>query len=234
MITMLVSVVALLATDPAPTPRASAAPTQLKEIGRVHVVSTCTAIVVHANAAISDALANDSDLAITINRLRTTNLESDNAIQRRNQFNDLATLAGRVRTASSSGDAEVKRLRVYAAASTDPQRKIELKAFADALGGALYRQKKVAVDLDKALTIIQGRRERAEVASTIADPSGGSSFTVYAGRILPNDQPIPTATSPGYNLMLREVAENFQQRQALILTDEGVAADHTVAATTGC
>lgn len=234
---MLVPLVALLAVDPTPAPAASAAPTQLKEIGRIQAVSACSAIVVHANGAINDALANDADLGITINRLRTTDLDGDNEIKRRNQENDLFALAARIRTSSSSGNAEVKRLREYAAAATDPQRKAELKAFADALGGALYRQKKAAVDLDKMLTIIDGRRERDVAIGLMNQNSPTQPGSAFIGHV--NDtalaRPVSASSpSPGDNLTLRQVADDFTSRTALILGDEGIAADHSVGATTGC
>src|SRR5271154_6713856 len=91
---LLAPLVAALALDaspaPVPTPALtpapleSGAPSKLKEIGRVNALPACAVIVVHANSAIDDALANDSDLAILINHLKTTDLKSaDNIFKRR-------------------------------------------------------------------------------------------------------------------------------------------------------
>src|SRR5471030_1877760 len=157
MITMLLPLVFALAGDPTPAPD-TAPPTPLREIGRVRSLSACATIVVHANSAITDALSNDQDLAVAVNHLRTTDIDGATAAERRKRLADLLSFAVRIRTLSSAGDAEVKRLRDMATAENDPERKVELKSFADALGGALFRQKLAADDLARAVTIIEGRQ----------------------------------------------------------------------------
>lgn len=225
MITMLVPLMLALAVEtPSPAPSAAAPPTRLQEIGRVQALSVCTTIVVHANSAISEALSNDTDIAITINRLQTTDLDGANEIQRHRAMADLSMLATRIREASSAGDAEVKRLRALAAAAPDVTRKAELKAFADALGGALYRQKRAAVDLHKMLAIIDGRQAVAGVR-TSRDPRGMRPSSAFGDDGFARES---------YNDSLRQVAADFQDRTKLILDDEGVAADHSLGATTGC
>jgi len=241
---MLILLVPLLAALAAPSPVSSpsappAPPSPLKEIGHVEALSVCSAIVVHANSAISVALDNDRDLAIVINRLRTTDLDDDNQIKRRNGMNDLSTLAGRIRMAAASGNGEVKRLRAMAAQTTEPTRKAQLKAFADALGGAIARQRKAATDLDKMLTIIDGRRAVEEVntpdltgqRTSIADPARPSAMAIDAG-VMRN--PAAPTTPSRVNDILRGVAEDFESRTSDILSDEGIAADHALGATTGC
>jgi hypothetical protein len=240
MLTVLVPLLAVLAApNPAPPSAAPARPSTLKEIGRVESLSVCSAIVVHANSAIVAALDNDRDLALTINRLSTTDLDTDNAIERRNGMNDLATLAGRIRTAAAGGTAEIKRLRVIDARTADLTRKAELKAFADALSGAIVRQRKAATDLDSLLAIIDGRRAVEEVntpelvaqRASIAGPAQGVLLDHDAG-VLRNP-----AAPPGpvhANDMLHAAADDFRSRSAEILGDEGVAADHSLGATTGC
>src|SRR6202011_2156393 len=150
MLMLLPLVLALAAADPAPAasapPGAASAPTPLKEIGRVRALPACVPIVAHANGAITQALENDRNLAILTTNLRATDFDKLNFIQRRNAIEALMKQAEAMRVASSAGDVEVKKLREYAVNSPDPQRKAELKAFADALGGALYRQKKAAVE----------------------------------------------------------------------------------------
>jgi hypothetical protein len=229
MLSLLVPAMLLALVDPSPTP--------LREIGSVRA-TVCTTIVVHANGAIADALANDQDLAILANRLRTTDIETSNEIERNHRMNDLMTLAQRIRTASSAGDAEVKRLRALADESTNPERKAELKKFADALGGALYRQKKEAVDLDKLVAVIEGRRASAEARATVSDANTGFGTAInQPGATTANYPSTPVSQpteSPGWNRMLRDAADDFATRLPLILSDEGVAADHSVGATTGC
>jgi hypothetical protein len=185
MLTVLVPLLAVLAApNTAPAAAAPAPPSPLKEIGHVQALSVCSAIVVHANSAIGAALDNDHDLALTINRLRTTDLDVDNAIARRNGMEDLATLASRIRLSAAAGTAEIKRLRAMAAQTADPTRKTELKAFADALGGAIVRQRKVGTDLARLLAIIDGRRAVEEIntpdllaqRAAIAEPERADTF----------------------------------------------------------
>jgi hypothetical protein len=211
----------------------------LKEIGHVESVSVCSAIVVHANSAIGVALDNDADLALTINRLRTTDLDDDNEIKRRNGMNDLATLAGRIRVAAAAGSGEIKRLRAMAAETAEPTRKAELKAFADALGGAIARQRAAGVDLDRMLAIIDGRRAVEEINSpemageraSIAGLEQPGTLTANAG-IMRN--PVAPVTPSRVNGVLHDVADDFASRTAAILGDESVAAEHSLGATTGC
>lgn len=238
MLTVLVPLLAVLAV-PSPAPSA-VAPSPLKEIGHVESVSVCSAIVVHANAAIGAALDNDADLALTINRLRTTDVDDDNEIKRRNGMNDLATLAGRIRMAAGAGAGEVKRLRAMAAQTAEPTRKAELKAFADALGGAIARQRSAGVDLDRMLAIIDGRRAVEDVntpemvgeRASIAGLNAPGPLAANAGVMR---SPVAAVTTPSrFNDVLRSAADDFSARAQAILGDEGVAAEHSLGATTGC
>lgn len=254
MITMLLPLVFALAGEPTPAPDASPPPTPLREIGRVRSLSTCGTIVVHANSAITDALNNDQDLAVAVNHLRTTDIDGANVIERRKRLADLMSFAIRIRTASSAGDAEIKRLRDMAAAEKDPERKIELKGFADALGGALFRQKRAGDDLAKAITNIEGRQSVADAIQdegagpvTAAQRAEDSVTRNQPGSLDPRHSVGPGVTkSTGdysplvyhsvipVNAMLVKVADDFSARFANILKDEGQAADHSLGATTGC
>jgi hypothetical protein len=231
MVSLLVLVSLLGAETPSPVP-SGPPPTPLREIGSVRA-TVCTTIVVHANSAISDALEDDQDLALIVNRLRTIDLDGANVIERHKRTNELMGLASKIRTAASAGDAEIKRLRDLAATSPDPKRKEELKAFADALGGAIYRQKKVAVDLDKLLTNLDGQRAAFE-ARNLAGESGDRFGTSGNPFYSPTPRPVESPTPPPVNGQLREAADEFSSRTNLILTDEGTAADHSLGATTGC
>lgn len=240
MLILLVPLLAILAAPaPAPSPSDAAAPSPLKEIGRVQSLSVCSAIVVHANSAIGAALDNDQDLAITINRLRTTDLDDDNPIKRRNNMNDLQTLAGRMRTTARAGTAEIKRLRAMAAQTTVPARKADLTAFADALGGAIARQRKAAVDLDQALAIIDGRRAVEEINTPeLVGERASISGTNQPSAMTPNigvmRNPVAPTAPTSVNGVLRTMADDYQMRAQAIFGDEGVAADHSLGATTGC
>lgn len=242
MLSLLVPLIIAFAA-PSPVPSASAQPpSTLKEIGRIQSLSVCPAIVVHANSAIGAVLDNDAQLALTVNRLRTTDLDTDNVIAKHNGMTDLATLAGRLRMGAAAGTGEIKRLRAIAGETADPARKAELKAFADALGGALARQRKIGTDLDRMLAIIDGRRAVEEVNTD--DLAGQRDALASPGQAagprgsIPQDvvmrSPVAGPERGIFNPTLRDVADEFAARSSAILVDEGTAADHALGATTGC
>ncbi|MGD0474864.1 MAG: hypothetical protein ABSB70_16840 [Candidatus Velthaea sp.] len=239
MLIVLAPLVAVLAaSDPMPAPSAPP-PSPLKEIGHVQSLSVCSSIVVHANSAIAVALDNDRALALTINRLRTTDLDVDNAITRRNGMTDLETLASQIRTSAAAGSAEIKRLRTMAGQTADQNRKTELRAFTDALSGAIARQRKAGTDLARMLAIIDGRRAVEEIdtpdwvaaRAAVAEPERGETLDREAAVI--RNPAAPTTPSLA-NPILRDAADDFAQRAQTIFADEGVAADHSLGATTGC
>jgi hypothetical protein len=243
MLMLLPIVVALAAVAPVPAPSAAPAPasgsatsaakpTPLTEIGRVRALPACVPIVAHANGAITQALENDRALAMLSTNLHGTDFDKLNSMQRRNAIEALMKQAEGMRVASSAGDAEVKKLREYAKVSPDPKRKEELTTFADALGGALYRQKKAAVELMRDVTIIRGREEVAEIhdiKNTI--PVGGE--TVSGQRLQQTGSPLPPQ-SKSYNKEMAYLGDILDGLTGPILSDEGTAADHSIAATSGC
>jgi hypothetical protein len=234
---MLFPIVLALAGDPTPAPEASnaARPTPLTEIGRVRALPACVPIVAHANGAITQALDNDRTIAMMSINAHNTDFDKQNIFQRRNSIQALMKQAEAIRVASSSGDVEVKKLREYANAATDPQRKAELKAFADALGGALYRQKKAAVEFMRNITVIQGR-EAAETARAEMPPVTGKPIpqSLIAQASEPPRIGQITGAPESYNKVFAEISDRLDQDFALVRVDEGSAADHSIAATSGC
>jgi hypothetical protein len=227
MLSILPLVVAL-ATVPSPGP--STRPTPLQEIGRVRALPPCTPIVVHANGAITQALDNDRGLAILATNLRAVDYDRLNVIQRRNAINAIEKQASDIRMNAGSADGEIKRLREYAVNSPDPQRKAELKAFADALGGALQRQKRAATEVMGEITVLDGRADAAE-AREIVRRDTGLAETGPSRGIARAAVPAPPAS---LNDVMRAMASNLDDRAGAIVADEGVAADHSIAATSGC
>jgi hypothetical protein len=232
MLSLLPIVLALASADPAPSPSASAKPTPLTEIGRVRAIPVCTPIVVHANGAITTTLDNNRALAIMTTNLRNVDFDKLNEIQRRNAIDALDKQASQVRLNAKAADQEVKRLRELALASPDPARKAELKAFADAIGGAIYRQQKAAAEVMRDIVVMQGRAD-AQEARRIKDrdnppPDAGGSSSLYQNRAA---MPPPPAR---LNDAMRSIANDLDDRTSAIMADEGIAADHSIAATSGC
>jgi hypothetical protein len=228
----LLPLVVALASTPSPAPASTAPPTPLTEIGRVRTTPICTTIVVHANGAITSALDNDRALAILTTNLRNTDFDRLNSLQRRNAIEEMMKQAGSIRINGKLADGEIKQLRAMAQASTDPARKAELKAFADALGGAIYRQTKVAAEFMRDVTILQGREDAREVRDirerNNPPPEGAASMSMVSQRAGMPDPP------KSYNQVMRSVAADLSDLSTGIIADEGVAADHSIAATSGC
>lgn len=234
MLSLLPIVLALASADPSPSPGPAARHTPLTEIGRTRSVPICTPIVVHANSAITTTLDNDRQLAIMTTNMRNVDFDRLNEMQRRNSIDALMKQASAIRVQSGNADGEIKKLREYAAASPDPSRKAELKAFADAIGGAIYRQKKAAVEFMRDVTIIQGREDTAEIHSIKAHDNG----MVQTAREQTFSNSPARATIPGpplrYNDTMHEIAAALDEDNQSILSDEGTAADHSIGATSGC
>jgi hypothetical protein len=229
---MLLPIVLALAAEPGPVASSAPRPTPLTEIGRVRALPACVPIVAHANGAITQALDNDRTLAILSNNAHNTNFDGLNSLQRRNAIEALMKQAEAIRVASSSGDVEVKKLREYAAAATDPERKAELKAFADALGGALYRQKKAAVEFTKYVTIMNGREDSAEAHDLMRQANPVPPY--LAAQALSTVAPVLPGTPDSYNKVFKQIGDALDENVLGVQRDEGTAADHSIAATSGC
>jgi hypothetical protein len=223
------SAIALLGTARPPIPAPSDPPTPLKEIGRVRA-SVCSTIVVHANAAIDDALANDSDLRGLIVALTTADMDDATDLKKHNTYHDLELAAAKVRETALDGEGEVRRLRALAADSPEP-RKSDLKAFADALGEALYRQRMMAIDAQRLASVQHGREEKANDDARFANDA--AHYSRIAPRPTQTEGPI-APPPPSIDKAFKLVAADFADRSKLVTVDEGVAADHGLGATTGC
>jgi hypothetical protein len=228
---ILLPFVMALAAAPAATPSEAPTPTPLTEIGHVRSTPICTPIVVHANGAITSALDNDRSLAILATNLRAMDFDRLNVLQRQHTIDDLMKQAGEIRQNGKLADDEIKQLRAYAAASTDPERKAELKRFADALGGAIYRQTKAAAEVMRDVTIVEGRDEAQDARDLMA--ANNPQPNVLSSQ-LASPAPILPGHTKSYNEMMRGIADSLTELNRGIIYDEGVAADHSIAATAGC
>ncbi|MBV8600772.1 MAG: hypothetical protein JO359_04310 [Candidatus Eremiobacteraeota bacterium] len=215
------------APSPAPAaPGAGATKEQLKEIGRVTTNAMCTAIVMRANSAIGATLRNDQTVGIAISTLRHVDLDTHNSIDKRKAMNEIGKLSDDLRTSAGSAEEQIKKLREMSKEATDPTRKEDLKEFADALGGALNRQKRIGADLSRMLVIIDGRDARAEAHRDIAysNPGNLTPWKVWDSEF----------STLNYNAMARAAAKEVEDRTLSIAADESKAADHIVGAVNGC
>ncbi|MDP9110549.1 MAG: hypothetical protein M3M96_02820 [Candidatus Eremiobacteraeota bacterium] len=239
----------------APKPVATTPPARLKEIVHVRASAHCAEIATHANSAISTTLHNDEVLSQTISQLRTLNLDDGNPIHRRNGLAGLGDLAKSLMQQAIAGDSEVKRLRDLAASSTESEQKKELKNFADALGGALWRQHKVARDLNGFLASVDyhdmkqlsdSQRAMNNAVFGVADPMAELPADVRAATTMnrssqrsPNlgvdGERVPAMFGePTTTGQARAAAEDFQARIADISNDEAIAANNVTGAVGDC
>jgi hypothetical protein len=246
---------ATFAAAPPPVVSASPAPA-LKVIANVRSTSRCAEIVTHANSAIGSALNNDVQLQQVITRLRAVNLDDGNPIHRRNGLQALGDFAKNLTVQSRAADDEVKRLRALAEKSTDAQEKQELKAFADALGGALWRQQKIARDLNGYLSAVDFQdmatfTEGQEAANravfgvpdpfiaTVADTKPNPGVDRNRSTIDPSSgmRPPPLGHDINHATATQEAtaaAKDFESRLPDITSDENGAAQHVTAALARC
>ncbi len=237
----LVLYVAALTASPAPSatpaPAASAsaaagtAPVALKTIVNVRSTTFCEDFAERANAAIGAAMRNDLTIGHTVQALQTGQLDG-NSLQRRNAIERLSNLADQLYHDWKNGDEQVRRLRALAASATDPQEKQQLKAFADWLGGALWRQRKIGRDLDGFVAYLNARdmmhidSSQANVNIALfgtADPSRATApgDSGASQRYLP---PIGINYDPSDTSQAAAAARDFQRRVPSIVSDELEAA----------
>jgi len=232
-----------------PAPAATPVPA-LRVIASVRSTPRCAEIVTHANSAIGTALNNDLVLQQTITRLRAVNLDDGNPIRRHNGLNALGDLAKTLTQQARAGDDEVKRLRALAAQSKDPKEQKDLKAFADALGGALWRQQKVARDLNGYLAAVDfqdmagftdGQQQANRAIFGVPDPMQQNPQDIQAAQQTANQRgrggQIDTTTGlhalpalghdPNHQTATQEAAAaatDFESRLPSITLDENSAA----------
>src|SRR5580658_1505273 len=164
LVSLILAVALAIAAAPSPelTPDPSASASGLREIGHVFASGACTMIATRANSAISTALRNDQTVSIIVTTLRTVNLDSSNRITKIKGLRELERYADDLRMSAEHAKAQVKQLRELANESTDPVRKAELTSFADALGGAIERQRHIGGEMQGMLARIAGRESMVD------------------------------------------------------------------------
>ncbi len=143
---------------PTPAPSTSGPPTAdnaaLKEIGRVRVTSPlCKALVGDAVRAIGIETENGRRLLDVENALRTVDLDSSPLAKHRGTH-DLTKRYVDLRAAAVAGNGILKQFRDEAKAAPSDEQRRALVTFADALDGALHRQKTLADDVGRLIAYL--------------------------------------------------------------------------------
>jgi hypothetical protein len=213
----LVLAAATAAPAPSPTP-----PNDLREIGRVRAVSPfCKAVVAQSGDAVGAAFDADSRISLLISSLSRVDLDSS-VFANQNGLREMEQRYTTLRDATAKGDQIVKELRKQIAASTDPQERAALFAFANALGGAIGRQVQFLKDYGRVLSYAEELHpSRNPMYVPIADP-----FNVKEQNAL---------TSPGaVSSYVRGQMQLMQQRLPAIDADEREAGARAIPAFSRC
>ena len=243
----LLLLVALVNTSPAasPTPMPP-----LHEIMHVRSSALCGEFATHANSAISDATGNDTTLVSLINVLGRSTMDQS-TLAYNNELLALEHLSDHITSQWHDGEREVGQIRSLASKSTDPKEKLELTASANALGGALWRQRRIARDLDGFIAYLEteqmmanspGQQQANLMLFGTDDPT---QIRVTGERMPPGSNPglnqppdplpfpgDPNNPKPGDQALA--AAKDFSRRLIAIGNDEIQAAVHIEQASEGC
>ena len=252
MVDLLTFLVAMASASPLPA--ASSAPVPaLHEIMRVRSSALCAEFASHANSAIDATTSNDSTLLTLVDSLGRTNMD-DSQLAWNNELLKLERMSDEITRQWKTGEREVAQVRALAVKSTDPQEKLELTASANALGGALWRQRRIARDLDGFIafmetdqmmtnTTAEGKANQMVfgVADPVHEPSFGDSVNLHnpggarAYEGPPDMTPFPgDPNNPKASAQAMAAAKDFRRRLGPIGEDEIQAAVHIEQASEGC
>jgi hypothetical protein len=220
--------VAMLADGSSTAP---APPAPLKEIGRVHSVTPfCSKIVEHADSAITTALENDARIAFTIANLKTIDLDSS-AVHKSNGSLALLKQYTAMHEAAVTAQGQVKLLRADAATATDPDQKARLKEFADALGGAIERQRKMADQLGRYIAYVDSHASFDDTAKAQYLFDVQWAQTAYHNPFHGDPQDY---VPPSLSDAAKSAASELTTEQPAIANDEATAATRAEPAFKGC
>jgi hypothetical protein len=211
--------------SPSAAPASSAAP--LKEIGRVRVTTPfCRELLAKASGAIAIENDNDARLSAAFYTLAHVDLDSSPIAKHRGTV-DLTERFVELRKAAVDGNEIMRDFRERAKGASDPSQRDALITFANALDGALHRQKTLADDLGRLIAYLDAheplsKEDHDELVFEAIRAQGDarSPLTAFDPRAFG-----PTAGVPD---MLSTTAKNasvdLQQRAEPIAEDETTAA----------
>jgi hypothetical protein len=218
-----------------PAPSASGASDEklgaLKEIGHVKATTAfCQAIIDHASKAVTLGIDNDQRISVVVQTLRTHDFDL-NLLSKNRVLLDLSNQNGPLTEQAVAAEKAAKALRVDAATAPTPEEAKELIAFADALDGALHRQRTIARDVASMIAIFNAHpvitkeeRDEAVLNEQLKDN--------YRGAVTympPEDRVVPLMSK-----MASDGADDIVFRQSGIAHDELSAADLVEPVFGGC
>jgi len=219
------------AGSPSPAPT-STAPSPLKEIGHVRATTAfCRSALQHTLAGISVVLDNDvrlGDAAITMRQV----YNDGNPVATNNRLRTLLGDYVALRDATLNARRSIKQLKSQAEHASSDAQKAALVSLANALDGALMRQK-ILGDVVGRFTLYADSHQPIEdekLARMLIDPSRpGQELTFPRSAIGPvSAAPSQLWTSPKHDI------DEIEQSVPLLNGDEQTAADRIDPAFSGC
>ena len=219
-----------LVAAPAPSPAPTEKP--LKEIGRVRATTPlCRSMLEHATVAVNVVLDNDAKIAQTEATLRSVDLDSS-AIAKFQGTKQITREYVALRRASVDGIGTAKQLREEAQNAPTDEQKHALTSFADALAGAIYRQKKMAEDMGRFIAYLDSQEplteeERDEMRVQLLEHA---SDRTIGHNPFGDLNSLPETLSK----QAKEAADQWHVRTLPIADDEDTAAKRIEPAFAGC
>lgn len=234
--------VAQAVTPPVPSSTASAVPStsvgaHLKEIGRIHVTTPlCKALVAGAVHAIDIETDNDGRLALAERTLATVDLDGNELLKHEGVVN-LTQQFVALRAAAVEGNGIMRAFRAAAKTAPTDEQRANLRSFAEALDGALHRQKTLADDIGRLIAYLDAHppidkdAHDAMVFNAILE-IGDSRFprTTFDPR---NDGPTGGVPEP-LSVTAKSASAELVARAEPIGHDEDATAARMDPAFTGC
>ncbi len=211
------------AGSPSPaTPDARSSQSPLKEIGRVRATTAfCRSTVGSALAGISVLLDNDGrldDARVTIRRLSA----NPDPITKNNGLRKLLDGYVALRDATRNGRRSIKQLKHDTELAPTEEQKRALLALADAVDGALTRQRVLADDMGRFAFDLESRERIMDpkYAKSLADPGPSTFGIALPHTVTGSDVPTPDRA---YVSPTRS-ADDFEQSAKSLASDEDAAA----------
>jgi hypothetical protein len=230
---VVLAAIALLATaQPAPSPTPVPTEPPLREIGRVHVTTPlCKTLATRAVVAANLALEDDRKITFTLGTLRGVDLDK-NIVAKNRGTDQIRREYVALRAGAVQGEAEMKKFREALKEVTNDEQRAALEKFADALDGALYRQKKLAEDLGRYIAWLDSQepltdQERADAEKNALMNQSNLNVVHNPFGDIHN---VPESLSHAS----KRAADELDTRATLIYRDEDTAADRIDMAFKGC
>ncbi len=218
--------------EPSPSPESRAAGSRvidapLKEIGRIRVTTPlCKALVGTAARAVAIETENDRRLAIAETTLSTIDLDR-NELLKYQGVREITKQYVDLRTSALAGNQLMRDFREQAKAAPTFEQRDSLKTFADALDGALRRQRLLADDIGRLVAYLDAhppisRDDREELIfdALRAQNTVRLSREIFDTRIVGPFADVPDSLSNAARRAGIEIARGA----TLIDTDESAAA----------